>query len=201
MKFSPLELDALTEVFNHGVGQAAYALSELAGETVELSVPKIEELSKRVITDELSAQGVDRICAVRQGFSGVINTEALLMFPVEQSLQLVQLMVGNEFPLEQLSEMEQESLAEIGNILLNSVVSSVSDLLQIDFEGTLPQVELGQVGHVLNSGNGLDDLILSLQIDFSIDSRQIKGYLVFLLDVASSEMLQHKIATFIESVE
>jgi hypothetical protein len=54
---------------------------------------------------------------------------------------------------------------------------------------------------VLNSGHGLDDLILSLQIDFSIDSRQIMGYLVFLLDVASSEVLEHKIATFIESME
>jgi chemotaxis protein CheC len=201
MKLSPLELDALSEVFNHGVGQAAFALSELAGEEVQLSAPKIEELSKRSITEHLSAQGGDRICAVRQGFSGVINTDALLMFPVDQSLQLVQLMVGDEFPLAQLSEMEQESLAEIGNILLNSVVSSVADMLQIEFEGTLPQVELGQVGHLLDSGQGLDDLILSLQIDFSIDSRQIKGYLVFLLDVASSDMLQHKIATFIETME
>ena len=50
MKLSPLELDALSEVFNHGVGQAAFALSELAGEEVQLSAPKIEELSKRSIT-------------------------------------------------------------------------------------------------------------------------------------------------------
>ncbi len=201
MKLSPLELDALSEVFNHGVGQAAFALSELAGEEVQLSVPKIEELSKIAITEHLNAQGADRICAVRQGFTGVINTEALLMFPVDQSLQLVQLMVGDDFPLDQLSEMEQESLAEIGNILLNSVVSSVADMLQIEFEGTLPQVELGQVDQLLDSGQGLSDLILSLQIDFSIDSRQIQGYLVFLLDVASSEKLEHKIATFIETMQ
>lgn len=201
MKLSPLELDALSEVFNHGVGQAAFALSELAGEEVQLSVPKIEELSKIAITEHLNAQGADRICAVRQGFTGAINTEALLMFPVDQSLQLVQLMVGDDFPLDQLSEMEQESLAEIGNILLNSVVSSVADMLQIEFEGTLPQVELGQVDQLLDSGQGLSDLILSLQIDFSIDSRQIQGYLVFLLDVASSEKLEHKIATFIETMQ
>lgn len=200
MKLSPLELDALAEIFNHGVGQAGLALSELAGEEVQLSVPKIEELSKRDIADQLAAQGANRICAVRQGFTGIINTEAVLMFPVDQSLQLVQLMVGDDFPLAQLSEMEQESLAEIGNILLNSVVSSVADMLQIEFEGTLPQVELGQAGDVLSSGSGLDDLILSLQINFSIASRQLQGYLVFLLDVASSEMLEKKIAAFIESM-
>ncbi len=200
MTLNPLQLDALTEIFNHGVGLAANALSELAGEEVQLSVPKIEELSKREISDKLDAQGANRICAVRQGFSGVLNTEALLMFPVDQSLQLVQLMVGNEFPLEQLSEMEQESLAEIGNILLNSVVSSVADMLHIEFEGTLPQVELGQVAEVLNSGHGVEDLILSLQINFSIASRQIQGYLVFLLDVASSDVLERKLSAFIEQL-
>nr|WP_315491602.1 chemotaxis protein CheC [uncultured Rhodoferax sp.] len=200
MKLNALELDALTEIFNHGVGQAALALSELAGEQVMLSVPKVEELSKRAITDTLDAQGAHRVCAVRQGFTGAVNTEALLMFPVDQSLRLVQLMVGDDFPLAQLSEMEQESLAEIGNILLNSVVSSVADMLHIEFEGSLPHVELGQVADVLHGGSGLDDLILSLQINFEIATRQIQGYLVFLLDVASSDVLKKKITAFIESL-
>lgn len=197
MKLSALQLDALAEVFNHGVGQAALALSELAGEEVQLSAPHVEELSRSQITHKLSEQGANRICAVRQAFSGDINTEALLMFPVDQSLQLVQLMVGDDFPLAQLSEMEQESLAEIGNILLNSVVSSVADMLSIQFEGTLPHVELGQVSEVLHTNESLEDLILSLQINFKIASRQIQGYLVFLLDVASSDMLEKKISAFL----
>ncbi len=201
MRLTPLELDALAEIFNHGVGQAALALSELAGEEVQLSAPKVEELSKREISEKLEARGSNRICAVRQAFSGSVNTEALLMFPVEKSLQLVQLMVGDDVPLAQLSEMEQESLAEIGNILLNSVVASVADMLHIEFEGSLPQVELGRAGDVLYMGDDLDDSILSLQINFKIASRQVQGYLVFLLDVASSEALKKKIAAFIESME
>lgn len=200
MKLTPLQLDALAEIFNHGVGQAALALSELAGEEVQLSAPRVEELSRLQITEKLNAQGANRICAVRQGFSGAINTEALLMFPVDQSLHLVQLMVGDDFPLAQLSEMEQESLAEIGNILLNSVVSSVADMLSIEFEGTLPQVELGQVAEVLHATESLEDLILSLQINFRIASRQIQGYLVFLLDVTSSDMLEKKISAFLGSL-
>ena len=119
------------------------------------------------------------------------------MFPVDQSLQLVQPMVGDELPLAQLSEMEQESLAEIGNILLNSVVSSVADMLSIQFEGTLPHVELGQVSDVLHGSDSLEDLILSLQINFKIASRQIQGYLVFLLDVASGDTLEKKISAFL----
>jgi len=201
MKLTALELDALTEIFNHGVGAAANALSELAGEEVTLSVPRVEEASKREITDRMASDGANRVCAVRQGFSGVITTEALLMFPMEQSFQLVQMMVGETVPLEQFSEMEQESLAEIGNILLNSVLSSVADMLGIEFEGSLPQVELGPSVNVLCPTGDLDSVILSLQINFEIASRQIQGYLIFLLDLESSEMLEKKLAAFIGDLQ
>lgn len=201
MRLNALELDALTEIFNHGVGQAARSLSELAHEEVFLSVPKVQELAKRDITDRMDAQGAERICAVRQAFTGVINTEALLMFPIKQSLQLVQLMVGEEVPLEQISEMEQESLAEIGNILLNSVVASVADMLKIEFEGSLPNVEMGRSVEVLCPDGDLDNLVLSLQINFDIASRKIQGYLVFLLDVVSNDMLERKLAQFLGAME
>ena len=201
MRLNALELVALTEIFNHGVGQAARSLSELAHEEVCLTVPKVQELAKRDITDRMDAQGADRICAVRQAFTGAINTEALLMFPVKQSLQLVQMMVGDDVPLEQLSEMEQESLAEIGNILLNSVVASVADMLRIEFEGSLPVVEMGRSQEVLCPDGDFDNLVLSLHINFDIASRKIQGYLVFLLDVASSDMLERKLAHFLGAME
>jgi chemotaxis protein CheC len=198
VKLNVLELDALTEIFNHGVGLAAHALSELAGEEVHLSVPRVEELAKREITDRMTANGINRICAVRQGFTGAINTEALLMFPEDQSLQLVQIMVGDSVPLDQLSEMEQESLSEIGNILLNSVVSSVADMLNIEFDGTLPQVQTGQSADVLCPTGDFDSVILSLQINFEVLTREIQGYLVFLLDLASGEVLEKELAAFIK---
>lgn len=200
MNLNELELDALGEVFNVGVGRAADALSQLAGATVRLNVPRVEMLSKQSITDDLKVQGTERICAVRQEFSGVLNTEAVLMFPVHQSLQLVQMMVGGDVPLEQLGEMEQEALAEIGNILLNSVVSGVADSFKLRFEGSLPQVEMGPVQDVLCAQGQMQEQVLSLQIDFAIDALEIQGYLVFLLDVESVASLKATVGTFLEGL-
>jgi chemotaxis protein CheC len=122
------------------------------------------------------------------------------MFPVQQSLQLVQLMVGGDIPLEQLGELEQEALAEIGNILLNSVVSGIADVLSIRFEGSLPQVEIGHVAEVLAGQGQLDDTVLSLQIDFAIDALEIHGYLVFLLDVDSVASLNATVRAFLDTL-
>lgn len=201
MKLDALALDALTEIFNLGAGQAAHALSQLAGEAVLLNIPQVQMLTKREIAAPLSGQGAARVCAVRQGFSGVVNTNAMLLFPEEQSLQLVQMMVGSDVPLEQLSEMEQEALAEIGNILLNSVLASMADMLHIAFESTLPEVELGSAEQVLCPEGDFESLLLSLQINFQIASREIQGYLVFLLDVESSDMLERRINTFLDAMQ
>lgn len=200
MILNEIELDALTEVFNVGVGQAAHALSQLADAEVRLTVPCVEMVTKQGLSDEMSTHGTDRICAVRQEFSGVLNTEAVLMFPVQQSLQLVQLMVGGDVPLEQLGEMEQEALAEIGNILLNSVVAGIADVLCIRFEGSLPAVEIGPVADVLAGQGQLDAQVLSLQIDFAIDALEIQGYLVFLLDVESVTSLNMAVRAFLETL-
>ncbi len=200
MNLNDIELDALTEVFNVGVGQAADALSQLAGSPVRLKVPLVAMLSKQDISDDLMAQGTERICAVRQDFRGVLNTEAVLMFPVQQSLQLVQMMVGGDVPLEQLGEMEQEAMAEIGNILLNSVVSGIADVLRLRFEGSLPQVEMGPVHDVLCGQGQLQEQVLSLQIDFTLDALAVQGYLVFMLDVESVVSLKATVQAFLETL-
>ncbi|GAB4397730.1 MAG: chemotaxis protein CheC [Rhodoferax sp.] len=200
MNFSDLELDALAEIFNVGVGQAANALSQLAGSTVRLSVPEVRMLPKRQIAAGLQRQDIHRICAVSQDFSGEFNTRAVLMFAERESLQLVQLMVGSEVPLEQLGEMEQEAMAEVGNILLNALVSGMADMLGLSFDGSLPFVDLGPVDQVLTGPENRDAMVLRLQIEFSIDAMAVQGYLAFLLDVASSDALHSKVAAFLESL-
>ncbi len=201
MKLTELELDALTEVFNMGVGQAADALSQLAGEPVALSIPLVQLLSKQEIVRQLTNDDDRRVSAVRQGFQGDIVTDAILMFPAEQSLQLVQIMVGGEVSLQDLGEMEQEALAEIGNILLNAVVASVADNLDIALDGSLPEVELGIISDVLLDGRDVTEPLLSLQVRFAIASRHIEGYLAFLLDMQSSGLLEQKVAAFLKKLE
>ena len=197
MKLDELALDALTELFNLGVGQAASAFSQIAGDTVQLTVPRVQILTHGELSQYLGEDGSAVVSAVRQRYSGAINSEAVLMFPAERGLQLVQMMVGGELPLDQLAEMEQEALSEIGNILLNSVMASVADALQIQLDGSLPTVELSQVGSVLHSQHEAGGTVLMIDIQFEVAAREVKGLLAFLLDVASQDALERLIARFV----
>lgn len=197
MNLDDLALDALTELFNLGVGQAASAFSQIAGDTVLLTVPRVRVMTHAELSQFLGEGGSAAVSAVRQRYSGAINSEAVLMFPAERGLQLVQMMVGGELPLDQLAEMEQEALSEIGNILLNSVMASVADALQIQLDGSLPTVELSHVDSVLHSPHEAGGAVLMIDIQFEVAAREVKGLLAFLLDVASQDALEQLIARFV----
>lgn len=198
MMLDSLALDALTEIFNLGVGQAADAMSQIAGEAVILTVPRVSVVSRSDVTGCVGIGGDAPVSAVRQRYAGAINSEAVLMFPADQGLQLVQMMVGGEIPLDQLAEMEQEALSEVGNILLNSVMASVADALQIELDGALPSVELSQVQDVLCSSHDPSAAVLLVDIQFEVATREVKGLLAFLLDVASQELLEQMLAKFLK---
>jgi chemotaxis protein CheC len=193
-----LSMDALTEIFNLGVGQAAHALSQIAGDSVILTVPRVSLLTREDAFTHVGVGGAEAVSAVRQRFAGAINAEAVLMFPAERGLQLVQMMVGGELPLDQLAEMEQEALSEVGNILLNSVMASVADALQIELDGALPSVERSQVKDVL-CPPAHDPLgaVLLIDIQFEVAAREVQGQLAFLLDVPSQDMLAQLLARFL----
>ena len=204
IELSELELDALTEIFNIGVGLAADVLSQMVSEDVHLSVPLVELTDQVSASEKFQTRESRSLCAIRQTYSGEVTTEAILMFPEENSLELVRSMVGGDMPLEQLTEMEQDAMSEIGNIILNAVISQMSATLGLAFEGSLPSVSMIVGDSLFLSGHpdGTDaqrSSVLMLTIDFVLSSRQVNGYLAFLLDIPSSERLVERLAHFIGS--
>ncbi len=205
MVLSELEQDALTEIFNIGVGLAADVLSQMVNEPVRLSVPVVILTSQRHASEHFQSRENRPLCAVRQTYRGEVTTEAILMFPEENSLELVRLMVGGDLPLEELTEMEQDAMIEIGNIILNAIISSLSSILRLTFEGSLPTLKVGTSDtiFVLNGTPSAsvdeihDAIVLMLTIDFELSDRQVNGYLAFLLDVQSSETLISQLGQFI----
>ncbi|MGL5985813.1 MAG: chemotaxis protein CheX, partial [Burkholderiales bacterium] len=140
---SELQQDALLEIFNVSIGRAASAMSDMVSETINMSVPAMQFLTRKEAGDILDLKGRRRICSVAQGFAGSFSGEAVLMFPEENSLEIVRMMLGSTIPLAHLTELEQDALNEVGNIILNSCISAFADNFHEQFDTTLPEVRVG----------------------------------------------------------
>ena len=202
VNLSEMENDALVEIFNIGVGHAAAAMSEIVNEEVTMSVPSITFLDRAEAAALLgSKRDGERICGVSQHYEGAFATEAILMFPEDKSLEIVRLMVGDSMPLDQLTEMEQEAMSEIGNIILNSCVGTLANLFDSELHGSLPVYHVGTSAEILSvcSEQG-NDVVLMLHIDFVLSKHQIHGYVAFVLDLSALHDLKDQVSRYLAKV-
>jgi len=199
---SALESDALTELVNIGVSRAAAALRKMVGSEVLLSVPSIEVITQREAAALIGEREAGEMVAVRQDFTGAFSGRALLIFPQAHTLELVRAVVGEDMQPDDIEGMEQEALAEIGNIILNGCLGTMANMLRQSLTMTLPRVfhATGATLFVADDRANQDGMVLFLYINFAILGRDIRGYIAMVLDMASVIALKLLVGRFIESV-
>jgi chemotaxis protein CheC len=194
-----LELDTLTELVNLGVGNAALSLREMVREEVLLTVPAVSIMSRAQAIVTLGQRSANRLVAVHQNFEGDIRGRALLIFPEAQSMELVRALVGSELSPQDLMDLEQEALAETGNVLLNACLGTIANNLQRSLRISLPEVVHGDGSDFfdLRPQPDIADSVLFISINFSLHKRDVQGYLAMLLDLPSLLILKGLLASLV----
>src|SRR5690242_15858465 len=195
---SEIERDALTELSNIAMARAAGSLRQMVDSEVVLAVPAVHILTNQEATKLVSKPDNPPLVAVRQDFAGAFSGRALLIFPERNSLELVRAVVGRELPLEDIVDLEDEALAETGNIILNSWVATIANLLKSALKMSLPVVIRGDSNHMFENADA--GLVLFLHIKFEIRQKEIRGYVALLMDIPSLDELRLLIAGFVRSL-
>lgn len=197
-----LERDALTEIVNIGVSRAASSLRKMIGDQVLLSVPSIDVVSQRRAARLIGEREVAELVAVRQDFSGPFSGRALLIFPESNSLELVRAVTGGELSASEVVEIEREALAETGNVILNSCLATMANMLQRSLTMTIPEVLRGDGAALfeVEEDQADDGLVMFLYIDFAVRRRDIRGYIAMIMDLPSLQVLRELLNEFIERV-
>lgn len=198
LTLTELQLDALTELVNLGVSSAATNLSELVREEVILSVPKASVVTREQAIVNLREHGAKRLVAIHQDFEGDIRGRALLIFPEARSMELIRALVGAELSLDDIMELEQEALAETGNILLNSCLSTIANSLERNLKISLPEVIHGEGADFFGADSAADETVLFIYINFAVKQRDIQGFLAMILDLPSLVTLRNLLDAYIE---
>jgi chemotaxis protein CheC len=196
IQISELQSDAITELLNIGMGHAASSLSNMVGSEVKLSIPSIELLSRVEAARRISIDPHRRVAAIRQRFYGPFWGDALLLLPQDKSLELVRILVKEEAPLEMLMALEQDALTEIGNVILNCCLGSFGNILAHEITSELPVFLTGSAIEILlgdNKSHSSEDIVMFLRMDFILQSKDIEGYVAFILEIASIDKFKAKV--------
>ncbi|OEF96524.1 hypothetical protein [Desulfuribacillus alkaliarsenatis] len=192
------QTDALKEYMNQFIGQAASLLSDMVDKKVQLMIPDIslvyyrEEMDfENILPRFLHSYVVSSSITFGEQFSG----EAKLIFPKEKIKDLVQLCLDEEdSETDELTDTDFDAITEIGNIILNAVVGSIGNLVEVRLDYTVPEID------VLNLPNDAKVFVsaenvylLIIRNSFTIDGANIEGAIIVMLSMESINELVEKI--------
>lgn len=192
------ETDAIGELLNVAVAKSAVALSRMVGRTVTMSVPVVRMLDHDEALANIDGGRPSSLIAVGEQFSGPFSGSALLVFPEARSLRLVQAIVGEQMPLEDIVELAEEALLEVGNVILNSCLSGMANMLKCRIEATLPACYQGTGEQIFRRTirDSHDGSILFMSIDFSIRNQDVGGYIVLILDLNAITNIREALSSY-----
>jgi chemotaxis protein CheC len=187
-----LERDALSELVNIGVSRAASSLRVMVGHEILLSVPNVATMPRREAARMIGGDDTTRLVAVRQDFEGDFSGRAMLIFPETNSLELVRAITGGELPLDDVVALEQEALAETGNVILNNCLATIANILRRSLRMSLPDLLRGTGAELFGMSPTADpnDMVLVLYINFTVNTRDITGYIAMLMDLPALRVLK-----------
>ncbi len=190
-------LDALKEIVNTGVGRAAASLNVMLDAHIELEVPSVT-----VVSGEYPEKGTDSIwsmelACVQLGFQGNFTGSAILVFPPESAVKLVSTLTGEEPETPFLNAVMAGTLNEVGNIVINSVIGTIGNILVKPFEFSLPDYKEGKLADLLKPQTPAAALtILKVRTNFRVHDRHVEGSIILLFELGSFDALLNAIDAY-----
>jgi chemotaxis protein CheC len=196
-----VERDAVAEIANMGVSRAANSLRQMVGQEVLLSVPGVKIVTRQEAAKLVEHNNSKKFVAVQQTFEGPFAGRALLIFPEAQSLELVRSIVGDQHSLDDIIDLEQEALAETGNVILNGCLATIANLLHRTMRMSLPSIVRGDGAALFEVAASAEQFVLFLYIDFNIKKYDVHGFIALLMDLPSIAALKNIVHDFITGVQ
>ncbi|MEJ5285688.1 MAG: Chemotaxis protein CheC -- inhibitor of MCP methylation [Candidatus Kapaibacterium sp.] len=201
MSLTPEQIDVIQEMINIGVGQAANLLNSISGKHVKLSVPEVKVLNLEMLAQTLIDLGFEKnLSCVTLMFSGLIKGSSKIIFSTEQASKLVFAFTSVETNELDFDEIQAETLSEVGNIVLNSLVGSFANILNTTLNYSIPVYVNGNIDQILSSDINISEkgLILYARTHFQIENLQVEGDFILFIDLETVPMFIQAVNKFLE---
>lgn len=200
MELTVEDNDALTELLNIGYGRAAGALAELTGYRIVLEVPNVGIHNIEAIGPELQRAINAEAVSVHQAFSGVVSGTALVVLDRTSALTLVDLLNERTERPEDFDLNANETITEVGNIVLNATLGVFANLLKIRMNFHVPLLRIDSSPNIVATiANGSTEMPwhgLMIHTRFTVKTNSVTGYMVIILGTSSLDRLLNEVRTW-----
>lgn len=187
-------VDAIRELINIGVGRAAGLLNEMTGTHIQLKVPEVRILRYADLTGEKQVLDHDHFSAVTLKFEGSFSGISMLVFPPESAAILITALSGEKIEAPELDALRVETLNEVGNIVNNAVMGSITNVLNERLTYSMPTYHEGSIAEILRTGRrGQYEWVILAISQFDLSDLHVVGNILMIFEIGSLDSLVRKL--------
>lgn len=180
MSYTELELDVLKEVMNIGGGNAATSISSLVSRPIDMKVPEVKILSYQELYEQIMHED-EVVYATAIQILGQIEGVFLFVLNEESASKITTFMLG--YPEESL-EMKQSAIQELTNIIANSFLGAIGQMINQQMTTSVPILQTDYFGAVISSLymalDQFDDQVMIIRNEFFYDEEKLDASLFFI---------------------
>jgi chemotaxis protein CheC len=196
MEFTPEQMDALKELANIGAAHSATTLSQMLDTHIGMNVPEINVVDIARVGEFLTDELTTMVFFELQGdipHGGFL----VLHFPRDSAIRTATIMQGAHDTNHPLSEMDQSTILEVGNIMISAFLSATSDLLGFMMLPSPPVLVVDMAHAAITSLIAqmtveVDDVIL-FHVRLTSEEHNISGNILIFLEVATLQKVEARL--------
>lgn len=190
MGFTELQIDALKEIGNIGLGNAATAMSQILGKGIHISVPKVNFISLEDVFERIDEETV--VYAVVARVLGEAPGNILFVLDTCTMMKIAKMLVGKQNG-EDLNEIGYSALGEMGNIIFATYMSAISQVTNLKLFPSVPAVAKDMLTAILSTtfieSGQFNDYVLDIETGFSQENEDLRGDFYFIPSPGSLEKI------------
>ena len=187
--------DIFLELANIGIGRAAANMSDLAGRSVDISVPELELFNESSLEKIVSQD--ETIAYVVQNFEGDLKGSAYILFSESAAIQLASLLFGEDETGGRFDESEQNSILELGNIMIGGIMGTFCNEFSASINYHVPEIQLKGMSDLIQFIDPDSTFALTIQATLSIGGDNVNSHILLIYEKDTHAFLSQKLGTLL----
>lgn len=190
---SVLQIDALREISNIGLGHAVTSLAELTNRKINMTVPRSGFFPFEEIV-ELVGGYEEQVSCVSLNLLGDVPGLVMFIFNQQSTYYLVDMLTDQATgSTTNLDELGQSAVMEVGNILTGSFINVIGSMTNLTIRTTVPIFAFDMLGAVLSSllvaVDRIDEQVMVIETQLFQETMAIKGHFFLMSDPEANNRL------------
>lgn len=178
-QLTEMQLDALREVGNIGIGNSATALSNLLNKKVDITFPKVNLIRYEEIFEN-DAESLVYAVAIR--VLGEAPGNMLFIIEEKSLFDIISSLCGHCG--DEINEMGLSVLSEVGNIISATYVNAIASLTNLSLSLSVPAVAADMIGAILSTtfmeAGQYGEFVLDIETEFMQENEKLNGHFYYI---------------------